>query len=248
MRKAVIALLSLGALLGCSNPMDTPVPRELDKLESLKPVLDKLSAEERQLFAGYVARHTLGAAMGAIFGGKTASDTGIPAGATLGSAIDEQRKYLANTAAEEAKAKALKEKLIAEREAALKSMREAVTVTVVSKGLQTERIQGMLLDEKLEVTLGYQNNTGKDIAGVKGTMIFKDLFDSDISRLMVSNDATIKAGATTTWTGGRSVRFSMGHNDDRKLAEVEEGKYKAIWEPETIVFSDGTKLTAPEAP
>lgn len=248
MRKKLIIPFTVFVLMGCSQPRDTPVPRELDKLVSIKPALEKLSEEERGLFAGYVARHTISAAMNNLFGGKVASEPGIPPGVTVGSAIDEQRQFLAQAAAEEAKKKALKEKLEAERQAALKALRDAVTVTVVSKKLQAERMEGMLLDEKLVVTLGYQNNTDKDIAGIKGTMVFKDLFDADISSLSVSNDSTLKAGESATWTGHRSVRFAFGPNDDRKLAAVEEGKYKVIWEPETIVFSDGTKLTAPTAP
>jgi hypothetical protein len=31
-----------------------------------------------------------------------------------------------------------------------------------------------------------------------------------------------------------------------KLAELSDDKYKVVWEPQAIVFADGTKLVAPE--
>lgn len=80
----------------------------------------------------------------------------------------------------------------------------------------------------------------------EGKVSVKDLFGDELSTLQISNDSTIKAGETATWTGSRSVRFSMGDNKDRKLAELSEDKYKIVWEPQAIVFSDGTKLIGPE--
>ena len=130
------------------------------------------------------------------------------------------------------------------QDAAMKLMRDAVTVTLVSKKLNTETgYSGIVMDEKLDVKFGYKNNTGKDIAGVKGYISIKDLFGDEISGFEISNDTTIRAGQTVTWTGSRSVRFSLGDNKDRKLAELGDDKFKTVWEPEMIVFKDGTQMT-----
>lgn len=245
MRVSLTVVLCSMLLTACSGPKDTPLPRELDKIESIKPAMEKLTPEERELAAGYIMRHTIGAKLGGLFGGK--EGPGIPEGMTLGKAIEEQRKFKADAALEEAKQQALKVKLQAEREAALKPMWEAITVTLVSKKLATERgYSGMVMDENLEVTFGYKNNSVKDIAGVKGRISIKDLFGDEISVFQISNDSTIKAGQSVTWTGSRSVRFSMGSNKDRKLAELPDDKFKVVWEPQAIIFADGTKLTVPE--
>lgn len=143
--------------------------------------------------------------------------------------------------------KALRDKLQAEREAALKLMREAVTVTLVSKKLAEERgYSGIVMDEKLEVVFGYKNNTGKDIAGVKGRIAVQDLFGDELSAFQVSNDDGIRAGGTRTWTGSRSVQFSLSSTNDRKLAGLASDKYKVVWEPQTIIFADGTSLKTPD--
>lgn len=245
MRVNLLVVASLMALAACSGPKDTPLPKDLEKMESIKPAMEKLTPEERELAAGYIMRHTIGAKLGGLFGGK--EGPGIPEGMTLGKAIEEQRKFKADAALEEAKQQALKAKLQAEREAAMKPMLDAVTVTLVSKKIATERgYSGMVMDENLEVTFGYKNNTAKDISGVKGRVSVKDLFGDELSAFQISNDSTIKAGQTATWTGSRSVRFSMGNNKDRKLAELSDDKYKVVWEPQAIVFADGTKLVLPE--
>ena len=245
MRGIWIALLVAFLAVGCDRPKETVIPRDIEKAESIRPAMEKLTQEERDLVAGYMLRQTVVAKLGGLFGGKAGA--GIPEGMTIGKAIEEQRKFVAERDAAEAQQQALKAKLQADREAAVKPMREAVTVTLVSKKITEERgASGMVMDEKIEVTFGYKNNTAKDIAGVKGQISVRDLFGDEISAFLVSNDSTIKAGQTSTWTGGRSVKYSMGSNNDRKLAELPDDKFKVQWDPRIIVFSDGEKLAAPE--
>jgi hypothetical protein len=177
----------------------------------------------------------------------TGSSPSIPAGETLGQAIEEQRKFVAEQKAEEERQAALKAALQAKRDAATKAMRDAVTVTLVSKKIKPEYgYSGILLDTNLDITFGYKNNTAKDIAGVKGLISIRDLFGDKISDFLVSNDDTIPAGKSITWSGSRSVKYASGDNKDRKLAELDDSKYKVVWEPRMIVFSDGTKLTLPD--
>lgn len=239
MNKIVFILGLATALAACSGPRDEVLPQDLEKLESIKPAIEKLPAEERELLARYIARRTFAQALGS-------GEGGIPAGTTIGKAVDEQRKVEADQKLEEARQAALKAKLQAEREAAMKRMRDAVTVTLVSKSIETERgYSGIVMDENLEVTFGYRNNTAKPIAGVKGHISIRDLFGDELSGFLISNDDTIPPGETITWTGSRSVRFAMGDNQDRKLAGLSDDKFKVVWEPEMIVFEDGSRIEAP---
>lgn len=81
---------------------------------------------------------------------------------------------------------------------------------------------------------------------MKGRTSVRDQFGDELSSFQVSNDATIKAGASITWTGGRSVKYSMISEKDRKLVELSDDKYTTQWRPQIIVFTDGTKMTIPE--
>ncbi|WP_246606808.1 hypothetical protein [Novilysobacter antarcticus] len=244
MKSSMTILLCCFVLAACSSAKNTPLPRELENMDSIKPAMEKLEPEDRELATGYIMRHTVGAKMGAIFGG--AEGPGIPEGMTIGKAIEEQRKFIADQEAEEQKQAALKVLLQAQREAAIKPMREAVTVTLVSKRINPEYgYSGILMDENLEVIFGYKNNTQKDISGVKGYVSVRDLFGDELSGFAISNDDTIPAGESITWTGSRSVKYAVGDNKDRKLAELDDSKYKVNWEPRMIVFADGTKLEVP---
>lgn len=240
------ALLAAAILItACGNPKDTPLPKDIDKMDSIKESMQKLTEEERQLVASYTMRHTMGAKLGALFGGK--EGPGIPDGMTLGKAIEEQRQFLAKQAAEEAAAKALKERLRAEREASMAKLREAVTVTLISKRMIPDYgHSGILMDERIEVAIGYKNNTDKDIAGIKGMLNIDDIFGKEITGFNIANDTTIKAGETATWKGGRSAKYGRMADQDKKFARTEESKYTVRWEPEVIVFKDGAKLTVPE--
>jgi hypothetical protein len=241
----VLALAGLAVLVvvGCSNPKNAIIPTNIDSMDSISESVKKLTPEDRELFAGYFMRHVVGSKMGGLFGIKARP---IPEGMTVGKAIDEQRAYLATESAKEADEKALKEKVLKEREQAMDAMRSAVTVTLVSKKIVSEKgYSNIETDRKIEVVIAYRNNTEKAVAGVKGTVDVHDLFGDELSGFAISNEATIAPGATITWTGGRSVRYGMNSNNDEKLGGLEDDKYKVIWNPKMVVFADGTKLTAP---
>ncbi len=239
-------ILSIGLaviLAACSNPKNTKVPTSLDQMESIKPELEKLAPEDRQLFTGYAVRHTIGGLMGGAFGVKA---NPIPPDMTIGKAIEDQRSFLADEKQREAEQAALKEKLKAERAQAIAVMQQAAVVTLVSKKLETETgYSGIVMDEKIVIVLGFKNTSGKDIAGIKGTLNFNDIFGDELTGVHFSYDNTLKTGEAGAWSGSRSVKFGLNSGKDRKFAELPDDKYKAIWVPEAIVFTDGTKLEAP---
>lgn len=244
MKRTIAIFLTCLLLVACNRANNTPLPQDLDKMESIKPAIEKLAPEERELVTGYIMRHTIGAKMKGFLGG--AEGPGIPQGMTIGKAIEEQRKFIVDQKVEEQKQASLKAALQAKREVTLKPMREAVTVSLVSKKIKPEYgYSGILKDENLVVAFGYKNNTKKDISGVKGYVSVRDLFGDELSGFAISNDTTIPAGESIAWIGSRSVKYAMGDNKDRKLAELDDSKYKVIWEPQIIVFTDGTKLELP---
>jgi hypothetical protein len=242
MGRVLIAILGCAVIVACSDPKNTPLPADIGKLETIKPQFEKLTDDEKKLVAAYMMRKSM---QGTIFGGAA----GTTDATTIGQAIDNQRAFVAAAEKKEAEEKALKAKFQAEREAAMKAMRDVVTVVLVDKKLDVQTgYGGIERDRGLSVTFGYKNNGAKDISGVKGTIVVRDLFGDVLSRFGVSNDQTIKAGSTVQWSGFRSTKFAFGHeNKDEKLAELPDDKYKVEWEPAMIVFTDGSKLSAPES-
>lgn len=70
--RIVLVLLSFLVLAACNSAKDTPLPRELEQMDSIKPAMEKLSAEERELAVGYIMRHTVAAKLGGLFGARRA--------------------------------------------------------------------------------------------------------------------------------------------------------------------------------
>lgn len=242
MKRAIQLTIIAGTLClaGCSDPKSARLPADLAQLETLKPQLEKLTPQERELFGKFVFRRAM---KGTIFASLTADTTEAK---TIGEAIDNQRAVEALAAKEEAEAAALKAKALAEREAALRSLRAAVTVALLSKSIEVARgSSGIELDRKVQISVAYKNNSGKDIAGVKGSLVIRDLFGDEVTRFLIANQDTMKAGGGTVWEGSRSLTWGFNGKGDEKFASLPEGKYKVSWEPEAIVFADGTKLAVP---
>lgn len=235
-RNIAIIILVFFFLIACNRPQEKIIPIDTSKWDAeLKPVIEKLTDEEKALLAGFLARTKLREALG---GQKMAENL------TVGKAIEEQRKFLQEQKKKEAEAQALKEKLERERVALRKQVDDILVVTVLGKKIIKGSFEsGNFMDRQI-IKIGFQNKGIKDIRGIKGEVKFIDIFDKEVGGISFSYDDGVKAGKTATWTGARDYnQFIANH---RALANLEEGKYKIRFEPEMIIFSDGARIEIKE--
>lgn len=249
--RATFALLLVGLALltACSKPVDTVIPSDMSTWDKeLGPVMQKLSEEDRRLFAGYVARMNMAAAL-------TGESADIPFGTTVGQAIEQQRTWLeelekfkaeeaAKAAKEEADRLALKQKLEAERSAQLSAINGAVTVTLLAKRELPRNFDVGRYSEQQQFVIGAQNNSDKTIVGVSGEIEFIDLFDKVVGVMSFRMSERIAPGATAKWNGVRD--YNQFIPEHRAVWGLQEGKYTTRFTPEAVVFSDGTKITMPQ--
>jgi hypothetical protein len=229
-------LLVVAALVGCSKPTDTIIPSDASKWDTeLAPSINKLSDEDKKLVMGYVMR----AKMGAVFGKE-----GMPLGTTIGTAIAEQKKWLAAEAVKDAEAKALKEKMLQELATAQAAIDNAVTVTLISKTQVPKDYAAGRYSEQQKFTIGVKNKTDKGIAGVSGELKFIDIFDKEVGAVTFGISEKIAPGGEAKWTGSRDYNQFMAEH--KAVWNLEEGKYTTKFLPESIVFADGTKMTVPK--
>jgi hypothetical protein len=218
------------------------LPDDLSKMESLKPQIKKLPDEEIELLFDYVSRRSV---QGVLPG--MAKDAPAMSASTFGQAIDAQRIYVADQKIKQAAEKLALEQEKTKRVAAVKAMQDLVSVSLVSKSIEVERgYSGIEMDRNINVAFMFKNNSGKDIAGVKGRIDVRDLFGDEISGFQISNDQTIKVGQSITWRGSRSVNYPLGGNKDEKLVELGDDKFTLVWEPQVIVYVDGSKAVLPK--
>lgn len=240
-RKSVLLVAVVAVLTACDNPKGHALPPSLEGLAKLQPQIDRLSKEDRELLGAYVARRSLASL--ATRGEEGATSNSL----TIGQAIEEQKAYRERRLADREESEALQAEIKAKEAAAEAAMRAVVTVTLVSKARRVERgAAGGVLDEHLEVRFGYKNNAAKPISGVKGRIIINDQFGDEITAFTVSNDASIAPGATSTWAGERSLRYSQRKAADQRLLDLPDDKFVVLWKPSMVVFADGTKLAVPD--
>jgi len=239
----LLPLVGVVLIVGC-GVKSTVIPQNPENLDKIKFAVNKLSDKDQELLAGYIMRKTVSEKLGAMFGNKSA-DSGIPKGMTIGRAIAEQKKFLAEVEKEEKRKAEAREKIEKERELAMEMMRGAVSVELVSKRIVPADNYG--LSENIDVVFEYQNNTDKDIMGVKGTIDIIDMFGEEITGFNISNEETIPAKGSVKWQGKRSVAYGRNEDAGKRWVGLPDEKFKIVWKPVAVIFKDGKKLTAPEA-
>lgn len=232
---AACVLTSAVLLVGCSKPTDTVIPTDMAAWDKDLAPIKKLSEDDRKLVVGYLAR----AKMGEVFGGK-----GVPVGTTIAGAIDEQRQWLVERERKEAEAAALKEALAVARAQKIAALDKAVLVTLVEKRELPKNYEIKRYSEYQEFKIGVKNTSEKPIAGVAGSLEFVDIFDKTVGGVNFRITENIRPGEHVVWTGGRD--YNQFLEQHKAVWNLEVGKYKTRFIPETIIFSDGSKLTTGE--
>lgn len=242
--RSVLSAIAVALLMaGCSDPRNTRLPDDISQMESIKPQIQKLNEEDRNFLTGYLMRRSIA---GTIFGG-IAGDIGSGP-MTIGDAIKNQRDFLNEKEKKEAEEKQQKAKLKEEQDAMRSEILKAASVSLISKKTHTRHgaFSGLQMDKTLMIEVGYKNIGDKNIAMIKGELKVVDLLDDEVTSFIISNDQTIKAGSTSVWKGSRSIQFGLNRGADEKFAAMNEDKYKTIWIPKAIAFTDGTRLVVPE--
>lgn len=218
-------------MLGCTSPYDYKVSPEPDKWktdENLKAAMEKLPQEEKALLAKWMIR----AAMSNVFGGETGETT-------IGKAIENQRTFEADRAIKEAEQKALAEKVEKEKAVAASKMNAVLTVALTRLEFFKERFL-----DGFKISLALENKSTKDLAGVKGSLFIRDMFDDKIKNINFSIDQAIPAGQTLVWEG--TLDYNQFMAEDNKLKTTPLDKMKIFFEPEVFIFTDGSKMMAPK--
>jgi len=232
----VVAVVIIGYRQFLNNPKAAVIPPDTSKWQTeLAPSISRLSDNDKRLVAAFLARTKIAE----ILGGKAS----VPDGLTVGRAIEEEQEWEQGQAAKDAEAKALETKIKAGKDATARQINEMLIVALVAKGFQPADWQAGNVSDVITIELALENKGKTDIAGVKGTTVFQDMFGDVIKQINLSYDGGIPAGKSVTWTG--TLRYNQFDTNDAKLRSVDMSKLKFSFIPSVVVFSDGTKLEAP---
>lgn len=231
-----IACALVVALAACSKPKSVIIPTDVATWDkNLAPEIQKLTLKEQKLLNGYLLRLKIG---------ETFSAVGIPSGLTIGNAIEAQNIWLEQQQVQEAKENALKEKLAKERGTVELTLNSAVTLTLLEKKEIPRDGRGDKYRDLQVIKVGIKNTSEKEISGVAGTLEFIDIFDKKVGEINFSIAKTIRPNQEVTWWGSRDYEPYVP--EQKAVWSLEKGKYKAVFNPSKLVYSDGTKISIPE--
>ncbi|MEA9419810.1 hypothetical protein VCX22_20585 [Aeromonas caviae] len=237
--KAVLALALSAVLFGCGpmDPKTTVLPSDISTWKAdtkLEGAVKKLGEEDKRLLVAYSMRAGLGQA----FGGE-----GIPQGTTIGSAIETQKAWEEAQRQAQAQQAALEAEVKQKQLESLKEMNSALTTSLMSLKYIPSDFQAQRIEDLFEIQIAFKNNTSEKMIGVRGTVVFKDVFGEIIKQINLSNDADIPAGQTVIYNG--TFDYNQFMNEDTKLRNTDRSKLTFEWMPDTYLFDGGKKLTMP---
>jgi hypothetical protein len=223
-------------LTACSDPKEYKLPEKISTITedaSFQKKIEKLSEEEKNLFAGYAMR----AMMAESFGKKVAN------AGTVGEAIAFQKTWLNEQQAEKAKQQAIKDEALKKRSDALAVMNAALTTSLISVQLISKNYEKKIYSDYFKIELAVKNNSTDDLSGFKGAVVLKDMFGSQVKAIGISTSTPIPAGESIIYSADFPHNQFM--DEDKKLATLSADKLQYEWTPDMYIFKDGKKLSMP---
>ena len=237
---SVLVLILTLILISCSkDPRSVEIPNDLSALHSnqeFMEAIEQLSEEDKEMLMA----HVLMRAVSSIFTeeGEEAENK-----ITIGKALDAQKEYLEQQKREEIKQKALAEELRRKQTEKAKEMNETVTTSLLALTFQKANYNAGIYSDYFQIRIGIQNNTDKNIRGVRGSIVLSDIFGETIKRIRLSYDNGIKPNSAVTYRG--TLDYNQFMSEDNKLRTTKFENIKYLWEPLTYIFADGSTMDMP---
>lgn len=222
MKTTTILLILTIIFWGCSSPLDQPFSEETAE-EDIATIVksEVLDSSELELIAGYMIKSKLS---GEKLEGQTYADI-----------LEKAEEFKQKMEQEQAEQRALAEKIEREEAERINRLRKSLTVSVVSKDFVESRFQ-----EYITYKFAFENKSDKAIRAFKGRIVFNDVFDEEISSLNLKYDQPIPAGETIVWNAQSDYNEFI--DKDVRLKNKSMNDINTVWEPEKILFADGTTL------
>ena len=232
MRKMTITIAAL-ALAACNSVQGEPLPESADS-PALAAIGKGLDDEEKKLLIGYLMRRE----MAKQFGGGT-----LPDGSkTVGEALEAQKKWAADLSDSQRKAEELKAEVETKRKAVADQISKAVTVAFIDAAFQPSSFENGRYDDTESLTFAVHNGGAKPIKALKGEAVFIDTFGDVFVRVPMQFEENVAPGERKTVELGMEINKFM--DEHKKVMQLDKSK-RFRFEPEQIVYADGSTIKAP---
>lgn len=90
----------------------------------------------------------------------------------------------------------------------------------------------------LVYTVIFQNTSIKNIKIVVGSISINDLLDKEIKKINIMLDENLRGNSTLKKTF--IVEYNHSNENDKRIRTIELSNLRVLWNPEKIIFEDGT--------
>tara|TARA_B110000879_G_scaffold190935_1_gene255669 strand:+ start:74 stop:739 length:666 start_codon:yes stop_codon:yes gene_type:complete len=220
MKKLLLLVGMTAVLFSCSTPMEKKY-NEKTALKDIQLIKAAIDSTEFNLLAGSVFRLKL-------------KDKKLEE-MTYAEILEDGKKWKAEQEKIEAEQKALAEKAAKDEAERIKKLTESVIVSCFEKGYSEVDYQDYITYKFVIL-----NKSEKAIRAVKGGITFTNLFDEKIKSLSFVYDKPIEAGEQVNWDA--TTEYNQFMSGDKTLKNKDLKDLKVVWNPEKIIFEDGTTL------
>jgi hypothetical protein len=226
--KKVINITALAIMLlstSCSNTIDKKIDIKTIK-EDLTAIKKDYAKEYTEKDFDAVGKLLMGKFMGAALSGD--KDANIKIEQTYKEVLDE------------AKAKRLvQEKEELDYQAKLAELKKVIEIGITKT--EIKKVGDYIPDEYLVIYYTVTNKS-KNIKGWNGSLIVKDMFDKKLGNFEFEQKDLLKEGETIKQEAGYKANYEPSFTE---IGTTDIAKLKFVFEPEIILFEDGSKLEIP---
>ena len=229
---AVALLFLLAAVAACTSPQNTALPSDVSRWDDLRGPLDKLSSTDRRLAVAYLDRTKAAASY---------SGQPIPAGVTLGQAIDNQKAFEQTQAQQRLANRGQQDEADLRRKDAEDRAAQVFGVRLLAKEIIGADFSTENRSDQVAFTFELRNNSDKELSDVKGNLTVADSwFVIDLKTIPLDYRQPMPAGAVETWTA--RVPLSPQATIDQRIRNTDLSQMKVTFTPELVQFADGSRV------
>ena len=114
-----------------------------------------------------------------------------------------------------------------------------ISVTLARKTFHKGDYRAGDVGDRIDFNLLFRSDLPKDVRAFKGAVVIKDLFDVEIMRITLTQEAGIRAGGTSEWSGG--IKYNQFLPPHQRLLTVDTKDAIASFDLENVIYTDGTR-------
>jgi uncharacterized repeat protein (TIGR01451 family) len=120
-----------------------------------------------------------------------------------------------------------------EQEAKRERLKNVLSVSLTDKNFSKFNKKDCII-----YTVIFQNNSTKNINMIVGNVTLHDLLDREIKKIDIVFDENLKASAAVTKT--YTLEYDYSSENDKRIRSKELIDLRIVWNPDKIIFEDGT--------